>query len=59
MISEGIRIIGASNTSIIGSIGPVATISLGYLFLGETFGVWQMFGTLFVIIGVLWISLSK
>jgi drug/metabolite transporter (DMT)-like permease len=59
MISEGIRIIGASNTSIIGSIGPVATIGLGYLFLGETFGVWQMFGTLFVIIGVLWISLSK
>lgn len=59
LVSEGIRIIGAGNTSIIGSIGPVATIGLGYLFLGEGFGGWQLLGTITVIAGVLWISLKK
>ncbi len=59
MISEGVRIIGAGNTSIIGSIGPVATIGLGYIFLGEVFGFWQMLGTVLVITGVLWISLKR
>lgn len=56
MVSEGIRIIGAGNTAIISSVGPVATIAMGYVFLGEQFGGWQIPGTLLVLAGVLWIS---
>jgi drug/metabolite transporter (DMT)-like permease len=59
LVSEGLRIIGAGNTAIISSIGPVATIFMGYLFLDEPFGGWQIPGTILVLAGVLWISLAK
>lgn len=59
LISEGIRVIGSGNASIIGSIGPVSTIVLAYIFLGERLGWLQWLGTVFVIGGVLLISLSK
>ncbi len=59
LISEGIRIIGSSNASIIGSVGPISTIILAYVFLNEQFGVYQWVGTLLVIGGVLMISLQK
>ncbi|MFM9951294.1 MAG: DMT family transporter [Saprospiraceae bacterium] len=59
LVSEGIRVIGAGNTAIISSIGPVATIFMGYIFLGESVGGWQIPGTLLVLGGVLWISLKK
>ena len=56
MISEGIRRIGSSNASIIGSIGPVATIVMASSFLGEKINVWQVIGTIIVLGGVLMIS---
>jgi len=59
MTSEGIRLIGAANAAIVGSIGPIATIFLAYLLLGEPFSFWQMIGTLFVLTGVLIITLRK
>ena len=59
LVSEGIRIIGATNSAIIASIGPISTIALGYWFLGEGFGVWQLIGTLLVTVGVVYISLAK
>jgi len=59
MIAEGIRIIGANNSSIIGAIGPVSTIILAYIFLDERLYPMQMVGTLFVISGVLIITLNK
>ncbi len=59
MIAEGIRIIGANNSSIIGAIGPVSTIILAYIFLGERLYPIQFLGTLFVIAGVLIITLNK
>ena len=59
MIAEGIRVIGSSNASIIGSIGPISTIMLAYIFLGERLGNWQWVGTLFVIAGVMLITLQK
>jgi len=59
MIAEGIRIFGANNSSIIGTIGPVSTIILAYIFLGERLYPMQMVGTLFVISGVLLITLNK
>lgn len=59
LVSEGLRIIGAANTAIISSFGPVATIFMGSLFLDEPFGGWQIPGTILVLAGVLWISLAK
>lgn len=59
MVSEGIRIIGANNAAIIGSVGPISTIVLAYIFLDERLGFWQWIGTFFVIGGVLLISLYK
>jgi drug/metabolite transporter (DMT)-like permease len=44
--------IGAGNASLMGMIGPVSTIGLGYLFLGEPVTVWQLAGTALVLAGV-------
>jgi drug/metabolite transporter (DMT)-like permease len=37
-------------------IGPVATIALAYLFLGETVSGWQLAGTALVLAGVYTLS---
>ena len=58
LISEGIKRIGASNAAIIGGVGPVSTIVLASIFLGEQFTVPQMIGTAMVIIGVIYISVN-
>lgn len=59
LLSEGILRIGSSNASIIGGIGPVSTIVLAYFFLDERITWLQIIGTLFVISGVLLISLKN
>lgn len=59
LISEGIRIIGASNAAIIGSIGPISTIILAYIFLEEHLSFLQWVGTFIVIGGVMMITLQK
>jgi drug/metabolite transporter (DMT)-like permease len=56
LIVEGIRIVGASNSSIIGFSGPVSTIFLGYFFLGEKITPIQLLGTAIVLLGVFLIS---
>jgi drug/metabolite transporter (DMT)-like permease len=56
---EGIRRIGASHASIIASIGPLATIALGAMFLGEAITGYQIAGAALVLTGVLAISLAK
>lgn len=53
LTSEGIRRMGASHASIVGSIGPVATIALGAVFLGEPVTAIQVAGALLVLAGVL------
>ncbi|WP_044171992.1 DMT family transporter [Flectobacillus major] len=58
MISDGIKKIGSSNASIIGSIGPVATIIMANIFLDEPITFWQIGGTIIVLIGVLMISIK-
>jgi drug/metabolite transporter (DMT)-like permease len=55
-LSEGIRRIGSSHASMIGFIGPVMTIALGSILLGEEAGLTQIFGMLLVLAGVLIIS---
>lgn len=57
--SEGIRRIGASHASMIGTVGPVATIFLGAIFLGEPITFLQLAGAAVVMAGVLIISLAR
>jgi drug/metabolite transporter (DMT)-like permease len=59
LTSEGIRRIGASHASIVGSVGPVATIFLGFIFLGEPITLVQLAGAALVLAGVLIVSLAK
>lgn len=59
MITEGIRRIGANSAAIIGSVGPISTIILAYIFLSERLGWMQWSGTIFVISGVLLITLNR
>ncbi|MFN7116795.1 MAG: DMT family transporter [Saprospiraceae bacterium] len=59
MTSEGLRVIGPSNTAIISSFSPIAIIILARIFLGEQFGLLQWIGTAFVIGGVLLTTLKK
>ncbi|HET9470515.1 MAG TPA: DMT family transporter [Usitatibacter sp.] len=57
LTSEGIRRIGASHASIVGSVGPVATIFLGFFFLGEPITPVQVAGAVLVLAGVMTVSL--
>jgi drug/metabolite transporter (DMT)-like permease len=59
LTSEGIRRIGASHASIIASVGPIATILLGAIFLDESITAIQLLGAAFVLAGVLTISLQR
>ena len=59
LISYGIKLIGASNASIIGAAGPVSTIVLAYIFLGESINIIQIVGTILVMLGVVIISTQK
>ena len=54
--SEAIQRIGSSRTSIVASVGPVFTIWLGYLFLGEAITPTQLAGTALVLGGVVLVS---
>jgi drug/metabolite transporter (DMT)-like permease len=59
LTAEGIRLIGSGNMSIVGTIGPISTIVMANVFLGEPIGFWQVVGTLLVLAGVLLIGLKK
>jgi drug/metabolite transporter (DMT)-like permease len=59
LLSMGIQRVGASQASLIGSIGPVATIALAYAVLGEVMRVEQLLGSMLVLAGVLVVSLGK
>jgi len=52
MLSAGIHRVGSSRAAMYGMAGPVSTILLAYLFLGEAIGLLQLVGTGFVIAGV-------
>ena len=44
--------LGSAMTSQIGMVGPVSTIVLSLLILGEPMGAWQVVGTVLVLVGV-------
>ena len=59
LMNAGIRRIGASRASILGSVGPVSTIVLAYFFLNETINLIQAAGTFLVLLGVYIVGRSK
>jgi drug/metabolite transporter (DMT)-like permease len=59
LLAAAMRRIGSMHTSMIGSIGPVSTIYLAYVFLGEQLSPVQMTGSALVLAGVLMISLKR
>ncbi|MDB5273631.1 MAG: permease, superfamily [Chitinophagaceae bacterium] len=58
-LSKGIKLIGSERSSVISTIGPVSTIVLANIVLGETMTWLQILGTLVVMGGVLMISLKQ
>jgi drug/metabolite transporter (DMT)-like permease len=59
MLSFAIRRIGAGSTSLIGTIGPVSTIYMAYVILGESVSLLQIAGSVLVLAGVLIISMGS
>lgn len=59
MVAEGLRRVGANDGAVIGFIGPIATIVLGYWLLGEPITPMQLLGTAVVGAGVLLISMKR
>ena len=51
LLAEGIRRIGAGSAAIIGAVGPVSTIALAHVVLGEPVHVMQAIGTGLVLVG--------
>jgi len=58
-MNAGIRRIGAGSASIISSTGPIGTLALAFLLLGETLTLAQLAGTALVLIGVYVVSRAK
>ena len=52
MVSEAIRRLGAGPVSLIGTLGPVVTLFLGWLILAEPIGLFQILGGALVVSGV-------
>lgn len=59
MLSFAIRRIGSGSASLIGTIGPVSTIYMAYVFLGEHISMLQIAGSVLVLCGVLMVSLNS
>ncbi len=57
LIAESIRRIGANQSSLIGAMGPMITMGLGAMILGEPFEALQVAGAALVLAGVLLVSL--
>jgi drug/metabolite transporter (DMT)-like permease len=59
LIAEAIKHIGASRTSLVGSLGPVFTIWLGWMILGESVHWIQLVGAALVLGGVMLVSARR
>ena len=57
LMNEALRRIGANQVALLGALGPVATIALGYLGLDEVLTGWQVGGGVLVLAGVLLVTL--
>ena len=59
LVSASIKIISSSNFAIVAGVGPISTIILASFFLNETLTLFQFFGALLVIIGIVITSLKQ
>ena len=59
LTAKAIQLIGAAKVSIIGSIGPVATIFFAWALLGESVSLEQILGGVFVLSGVMLVGSKK
>ncbi|MCV9385377.1 DMT family transporter [Reichenbachiella ulvae] len=59
LISYAIKLLGASDFSVMASMGPVSTIILAWVFLGEQLTVIQIVGAIVVIVGVYYVTRKK
>ena len=59
MVMMAIERIGPSLASQVGMVGPMSTILMGVLILGEPFTAWIAAGTVLVIAGVYVVSVAK
>jgi len=57
--AEGVRRVGAQRGSVGSTIGPVTTIVLAALFLGERLNAWQLLGSAMIVCSVLVLSIGK
>jgi drug/metabolite transporter (DMT)-like permease len=56
LVSIGLKRLGANNTAIISSLGPISTILQASYFLDESVSALQWLGTLCILVGILMIS---
>lgn len=56
MTAEALKRVGANDTAIVGALGPVSTVALGWLGLDERMTGPQIIGALLVLAGVLMVS---
>jgi drug/metabolite transporter (DMT)-like permease len=59
MMAEGVRRMGSTSASMIGMAGPIITIFMGSVFLGEPIGLEQLAGAALVLAGVAVITFAK
>lgn len=59
LLSHAIRRIGSGSTSLIGSVGPISTIFLAWVFLSEQVSAVQLAGSALVLAGVLLVGLHS
>lgn len=58
LLAEGLKRIGANQVSLVACIGPVSTIGLAHLFLGEPITAVQLVGAALVLSGIVIISMK-
>jgi drug/metabolite transporter (DMT)-like permease len=58
MTAEALKRIGASQVAMIGALGPVSTIALGWVGLDEAMSALQLAGAALVLAGVLLVSVK-
>lgn len=59
LMSEGLRRVGANQAALVGSVGPVVTIVLGYALLDEAMSLLQVFGAALVLAGVTLVTVRR
>jgi drug/metabolite transporter (DMT)-like permease len=59
LMTEGLRRVGANQAATIGTIGPVVTMALGWMLLGERITWLQALGAGLVLAGVLTVTLRR